>query len=96
MENSIIGRVIDDHMSPSETSTVEISAKLKSPMIHSDNFSERSWDKEKINFDQLINSDSLGTFVRNNSQSRQFQSFLNEANTKQVDLVIQNLYMELP
>ncbi len=44
----------------------------------------------------MINSDALGTFVRNNSQSRQFQNFLNEANTKQVDLIIENLYLELP
>lgn len=62
-------------------------------MVNSDNFSERSYDKEKINFDQMINSESLGNFVRNNSQSRQFQNFLNEANTKQVDLIIQNLYL---
>ena len=46
----------------------------QSSCITPDNFSDRG---EKLDFDRLINNESLGSFVRNNIQSRQFQTFLN-------------------
>jgi hypothetical protein len=46
-------------------------------MYGSDILSEKSYDKEKIDLERLISNDVLGVYVRNNTQSRQFQNFLN-------------------
>jgi len=41
-------------------------------------------------------NENLAAFVCNNTQSRQFQNFLNEASTNQVDVIIETLYADLP
>lgn len=46
--------------------------------------------------ERLISNEVLGVYVRNNTQSRQFQNFLNEASMNQVDEIIKALYLELP
>ncbi len=65
--------------------------------IHnSEALSERSFDREKVDLEKLVNSGKLNDYVRQNTQSRVFQSWLSEANPHEVDKVISSLWEELP
>ena len=58
--------------------------------------SERSFDREKVDLEKLIASEQLGDFVRQNTQSRVFQTWLGEASPREVDEIISSLWEEIP
>jgi len=53
-----------------------------------------SADYEKVNLDKLIKTDALNSFVKHNTQSRSFQSFLEKADNEEIDKIIDHMRPE--
>lgn len=47
-----------------------------------------------MNLDKLIKTDTLKSFVKHNTQSRSFQSFLEKADNEEIDRIIEHMKEE--